>query len=213
MYSIYDMDSMLNEPYPFEAQYHQAQQVQADPVLEKTPPPVVYNEVEPMPRKEGLGGVLSEIRLGALWHDQGPFSHQKEGGVDTNLEVLFVSPDILNMIGSPRPHIGGSINSAGDTSQAYLGLTWEWEFLESHVGAWFAGFSLGGSYHDGHLDDDDPNYKQLGCHTLFRESITGGYRFNGHHGVMLHFDHISNAKLCSTNEGLESLGVRYGYKF
>ncbi len=81
------------------------------------------------------------------------------------------------------------------------------------MGTWFAGFSWGGAYHDGHLDDDKEGKKQLGCHLLFRESITGGYRFWDRHSVMLHFDHISNAKLCSTNEGLESLGVRYGYKF
>ena len=30
---------------------------------------------------------------------------------------------------------------------------------------------------------------------------------------MFHFDHISNAKLCSTNEGLETFGIRYGYRF
>jgi hypothetical protein len=27
------------------------------------------------------------------------------------------------------------------------------------------------------------------------------------------FDHISNAELASPNEGLDTLGVRYGYRF
>ena len=48
---------------------------------------------------------------------------------------------------------------------------------------------------------------------LFRESLDLGYRVLGPHSIMFHFDHISNAKLCSTNEGLETFGIRYGYRF
>ena len=48
---------------------------------------------------------------------------------------------------------------------------------------------------------------------LFRGSIDLGYRFNRRHGVSAFLDHISTAKLCDENEGLEAVGVRYGYKF
>lgn len=154
-------------------------------------------------------GIVSEIRGGILWHDQGPFSRNEEDGLDVNLEVLFASPGILRFLWSPRPHVGANINTSGDTSQLYFGLSWEWEFW----GGWFAGFSLGGAVHDGKLETTQVDRKELGCRLLFRESIEGGYRFNGKHSVSVYLDHISNANICDKNEGLENVGVRYGYRF
>lgn len=156
------------------------------------------------------GSLFSEVRVGALAHDQGPFSSNKEGGFDSNIELLFTSPELLDVIWSPRPHIGASVNSSGDTSQAYLGLTWDWDFFER---AMFVNFSLGGAVHNGETTTDQLDKKELGCRVLFRESLDIGYRFNAVHSLMFHFDHISNAKLCSTNEGLETIGIRYGYSF
>src|SRR5207253_650138 len=78
-------------------------------------------------------GIFSEVRLGVLAHDVG-FLGGREPGADINAEVLFVSPfpddwgstwpQWLRWIARPRPHIGGDVNTAGATSQAYLGLTW-----------------------------------------------------------------------------------------
>ena len=127
---------------------------------------------------------------------------------------------------SPRPHLGVSYNSSGDTSQAYGGLTWDWSFWNG----WFADFSLGGMVHDGHLvgDKDGKLRKSLGCRILFRESVNFGYRFKKRHAIMAHLNHSSNASLCEKNtpdgtafgrhdvilnEGLESLGILYGYIF
>ena len=154
-------------------------------------------------------GFFSEIRIGALAHDQGIFSSNKENGYDANLELLFVSPDILDLIWSPRPHIGVTYNAYGDTSQAYLGLTWEWDFWEDY----FAGFSLGASVHNGKKTSISLDKKELGCRVLFRESLTAGYRLTKNHSIMAFVDHISNGKLCSRNEGLETVGIRYGYRF
>lgn len=150
-----------------------------------------------------------EIRLGALVHDEGPFSRNEEDGFDINLEVLFPSPELLSVIWSPRPHLGVTVNSNRNTSQAYFGLTWEWDFWKS----WFAGFSFGGSVHDGETETNKLGRKELGCRLLFRESVELGYRLNRNHGVSLFLDHISNAKLCTKNEGLENFGLRYGYRF
>jgi lipid A 3-O-deacylase len=157
----------------------------------------------------GVSDIFSEIRLGGLVHDQGPFSRNEEDGFDANIEVLFVSPKFLEIVWSPRPHIGGNINSEGDTSQAYIGLTWEWSFW----GGWFAGFSLGGAIHDGKLTTLRIDRKELGCRILFRESVEGGYRFGGRHSISGFLDHISNANICDNNEGLENYGIRYGYRF
>lgn len=160
-------------------------------------------------------GAISEIRVGILNHDEGPFSRNKEeDNPDFNAEFLFVSPDFLDVIWSPRPHIGASINSGDDTSQVYAGLSWEW-FL---WGDFFAGFSLGGAVHDGEttIAATDPNKgkkKELGCSVLFRESVEIGWMITENHGVSFILDHISNARLCDENEGLENMGLRYGYRF
>ena len=176
------------------------------------PPPVRFprqSAANPGPTKsDGLWG-MSEIRIGALAHDIGPFSSNEEGGLDGNIELLFVSPGFLDIIWAPRPHVGLSVNSEGDTSQVYAGLSWEWSFW----GHWFAGFSLGGSVHDGKFQTNRIDRKELGCRLLFRESIEIGYRFGGKHGISGFLDHISNANICDKNEGLETTGIRYGYKF
>jgi lipid A 3-O-deacylase len=233
--ALYNMEHMLRQPHPFSRPYvppPEPRQPRRQPLPATTPlppaprtapvarplpaAPVATPARRPSPLQEADSGwtgefedFFSEVRLGALWHDQGPFSSNKEDGVDINLEVLFTSPDVLDVIWSPRPHIGISYNTAGDTSQIYLGLTYEWDFWEDY----FAGFSIAGAVHDGKIRTEELDRKELGCRFLFRESITFGYRFDRHHAVMAHMDHISNAKLCSTNEGLESLGVRYGYRF
>ena len=152
---------------------------------------------------------LSEVRGGILAHDRGPFTDNEEGGADINLEVLFRSPDALGSIGSPRPHVGFSVNTSGDTDQFYGGLTWEWEFWRSL----FAGFSLGGAIHDGKTETSRTDRKELGCRVLFRGSLELGYRLTRRHGVSLFYDQISNLDICDNNEGLETAGVRYGYRF
>jgi len=162
-------------------------------------------------RRSGGGGIFNEIKLGALAHDLGPFSSQKEEGVDGHVELRFNSPEFLKYIWSPYPHIGADISSVGDTSSIWIGLAWEWDFWKKY----FAGFSLGGALHNGvtKQGEGQEDEKELGCSPLFRLGINFGYRFNERHSVDLLLDHISNAKICDTNEGLENFGIRYGYRF
>ena len=77
-------------------------------------------------RGKPLGGILSEISIGALLHDEGPFSNTKEDGYDAHIELRFASPSFLDIIWSPEPHIGANSNSEGDTSQVFFGLSYEW---------------------------------------------------------------------------------------
>ena len=229
--SLYDRDRFLSESYPLAPQAAPAPPPRpaAPPRSKPAPKPKPVAEkrkrrplpelaAEPAPRRapppdegRGAGGFLSEIRVGLLAHDQGPFSSNKEDGLDVNLEFLFVSPDLLDAIWSPRPHIGFTGNTAGDTSQAYLGLTWEWGFWRRA----FAEFSFGGAVHDGELTTNmvGRTKKELGCRILFRQSVAIGYKFAGPHSVMAHLDHMSNAGICDENEGLENVGIRYGYRF
>lgn len=155
-----------------------------------------------------LAGV-DEFRLGLSAHDVSVLGHGKEDGVDGVAEVLFRSPDYLQPIWAPRLHVGIGVNSVGDTSQLYAGLTWNFEPVERL----FVEFSVGGAVHDGKLVGDPLERKQLGSRALFCKSLALGWRFNKNHSLMVVFDHESNARLADHNEGLNNFGVRWGYRF
>jgi len=218
---VYNMDGMLYSTHPFQSAPAAARASALKPAAAKVlqswqrkraqqsvaERPNINVAAEDSPQKSS--GLISEIRIGGLVHDEGPFSHNKESGYDGNLEILFTSPNFLSAVWSPRPHIGMSINSDSNTNQGYLGLTWEWDFLKYG----FFDFSLGGAYHDGEHQTDDRTKKSLGCSFLFRESLDLGIKIADIHSLSVHLAHISNAKLCSTNEGMESFGIRYGIRF
>jgi lipid A 3-O-deacylase len=163
--------------------------------------------------------LVDEVKIGVLAHDIGFLTHHVEGGADLNLEMLFVSPDVLGIIGSPRPHIGADINTAGNTSDGYLGLTWGWTLLPSLFGggAVFANGSLGGAVQDGFTGTKTsvapPGRKLLGSQVLFRESAELGYQITPVVNVSAILDHISNANLAPRNAGITSAGARLGFKF
>jgi len=166
---------------------------------------------------DGGWGWLSEVRGGLLAHSVAISTDTpKEGGVDGNLEVLFVSPDFMDIVWSPRPHIGASFNaSSDDTDQIYTGLTWEW----MPWGPLFIDFSLGFSVHNGRLhaepgDTDTDERREFGCRWLFRESIELGFIFWDRHSLSGMWDHISHGGVRDDeNEEMDNVGVRYGYRF
>ena len=162
---------------------------------------------------------VDEVKIGALSHDVGFLGHHVEGGADVNLEVLFTSPDFLAVIGSPRPHIGGDINTDGNTSDGYFGLTWGIMLIQNLFGAGdgiFANGSLGGAVHDASPLTgavQPPGHKLLGSRILFRESAEIGYQINPQISVSAILDHISNANLAPRNAGITNAGARVGFKF
>jgi lipid A 3-O-deacylase len=160
-------------------------------------------------QSESDSGWVSEVRVGGLRHDAGIFSLSKEKSWDVNAEALFRSPEWLDTLWSPRPHLGVSINAEGLTSQVYTGLTWDHDVTQ----ALFVEFSLGGSANDGHLNVPAPSRKALGSHLEFHESLSLGYRLTAQSSISIMLDHISNAGLARYNEGMETIGPRYGYKF
>jgi lipid A 3-O-deacylase len=160
--------------------------------------------------------VVDEVKLGALAHDLGFLGHHLEKGIDVNLEMLFTPPDILSVIGSPRPHIGADINTSGNTSDGYFGLTWGIMLIQSLFGASdgvFINGSLGGAVHDGYINSGPADRKLLGSRVLFRESAELGYQLDPAISVSAILDHISNANLGRHNMGLTSAGARLGFKF
>lgn len=151
-----------------------------------------------------------EFRGGVLAHDvPGLWSgFRLESGIDINAELLFGSGfPILG--GIVRPAIGATVNTAGDTSKAYIDARWE---IEGPSGI-FLGLGLGAAVHDGLLDPTDPDRKALGSRVLFHIPIEIGWRFNERNSISVYFEHISNGFLADSNEGLDSIGLRYGYRF
>jgi hypothetical protein len=152
---------------------------------------------------------LHEVKIGVLHHDTPMWSgFKRESGIDVNLEAIF-SPQIGVLGGVIRPAFGGSVNTAGDTSKLYTGLRWQYE----HVNGLFFGVGLGGAVHNGKLHLQHNDRKALGSRVLFHIPIEAGYRFDGKSALSIYFDHVSNAYLADENEGMDTLGMRYGYRF
>jgi hypothetical protein len=152
-----------------------------------------------------------EIRGGVLAHDvDNLWSHtRKEGGVDINAEAIFGRPRFPFLSGLVRANLGGSIHSRGETSKLYAGLLWE------HQSRWglLLDLGFGLAVHTGELESDNVHRKWLGSRVLFRVAVEAGYALSETHRISILFDHISNANLKMPNEGMDTLGVRYGYRF
>lgn len=154
-------------------------------------------------------GIVDELRFGILAHDLE--SNDDENGVDLNAELLLhpLGPrtgDPLDILLSPRPHLGAQINTDGDTSLGYFGLTWD---------AWlsdmfFVEASFGGAVHDGPTDDSSSSF---GCTVNFRESAAIGAALSPGWRLLATVSHMSNAGLCGENQGLTSAGVQLGYRW
>ena len=186
-------------------------------LLSAAAPPSVGAEMPPdtsavpQTRPSGKGDRVFEIRAGILLHDRALFHDRKERGEDLNFEALLPPPawKVFKAIWSPRPHVGVNVNDHGDTSQVYGGFTWEWRPFRNA----FVDGSLGLSLHDGDLSPGRRGLEGLGLRVLFRESLDVGYRFGGRHGFSLHVEHVSNAGLAPENQGISSMGARYGYRY
>ena len=113
----------------------------------------LLDEVEVLEREVGRQGapegkikMFVPIVLASLCADQiADFCEQHPGihidmnstaagqnlGIDTRFDLIVYigqPPDssFIQMIGNPYPHVGVKLNSKGNTSQAYAGLTWRW---------------------------------------------------------------------------------------
>lgn len=151
-----------------------------------------------------------EVRGGVLAHDVPDLwsGFRLERGVDINAEVLF-GPGLPFLYGSLRPAIGGSVNTSGYTSKGYIDARWE---IEAPSGIFF-GIGLGAAVHNGELDASEPDRKALGSRVLFHFPFELGLRLDQHQSVSIYFEHTSNAWLADHNEGMDNIGVRYGYRF
>jgi lipid A 3-O-deacylase len=159
---------------------------------------------------QGASPFFYEAKFGVLAHDVPNLwsGFRLERGVDINAEVIL-APALPLLGGAIRPAIGGSVNTEGYTSKGYIDARWQ---LETASGVYF-GLGLGAAVHDGHLGPDALDRKALGSRILFHIPIEIGYRFDQHNSLSVYFEHMSNGYTRAYNEALDSLGVRYGYRF
>lgn len=153
---------------------------------------------------------VGELRLGLF--DQGIDGPRSESGSTVNAEVLLrpigtaTGTPVLDVLLTPRPVLGATINTQGDTSLAYAGLAWTLPLLSERL---FIEASFAGAVHDGPLDE--AGVASYGCAWAFRESVSLGVVVAEGWRLMGTVEHMSNADLCSRNRGLTNAGVRLGY--
>jgi lipid A 3-O-deacylase len=154
---------------------------------------------------------LDEARIGIADHDVGVFGTDKESGPTIALSMRFkpLRGDMWDILLNPRPFIGANINTTSDTSAINAGINWDWHFLPRT----FASFSFGGTLHDGEDATTKLDRKELGSYALFYLAVELGYRIDTYNSLALRIDHMSNAKLADNNEGLDTVGIMYGYHF
>lgn len=156
-------------------------------------------------------GPVREFHVGLAAHDvDGLWSGEsKEKGPDLCMEVIFNRSLFHLLSATAYPNVGVSLNTRGDTSKIYGGFMLQWE----PVSAFSFSVGLGLALHNGERDTDSADRKSLGSRVLFRIPIEFGYAITPRHRIILAFDHVSNAYLASPNEGMDSLGLVYGYRF
>jgi hypothetical protein len=156
-------------------------------------------------------GFVRELRWGVAAHDVGGLwsGESCEEGPDILTGLIFNWPLFHLLSGTAYPELGFSINTRGHTSKIHGGLLLQWE----PVGPVFFSTGIGLALHNGELETHRPDRKSLGSRLLFRVPIEIGIVIDRHHRLMIVFDHVSNADLAEPNEGMDTLGVMYGFHF
>lgn len=169
--------------------------------------------------------IVEEVRLGVLQHNicvTNCDNADKEDGPDVEAELVFASPDLLDLIWSPHPFIVASVNTAGNTSYAGVGLAWQWEFAEG----WTLEPGVAYVVHDGELEHPypsgdprnipfDESNVYLGSRDLFRTSLALSRNFGENWGAQILFEHLSHGQILGEgrNQGMDNIGVRLFWEF
>lgn len=166
-----------------------------------------------VPAAASADDLLYALKLGILAHDVPDLwsgSQLETSAPDLNFEAQF-KPALAMPWGSIRPVIGGTINTDGGTSHGYIDARWQ---ADGAYGL-FYGLGLGAAIHDGEIGGlgADPDKKWLGSRVLLHFPFEIGLHLDANHDVSLYFEHTSNAYTKIYNEGLDRIGIRYGYRF
>lgn len=169
-------------------------------------------------------GLIDEVKVGVLAHNiqvTDGKNANKEDGPNVELQLNFKSPKFLDVIWSPRPYAAVTVNTAGETSFASLGLEWRWRFAEG----WSFDPGVGYSVHDSRPNNPYPDgtpqstlysqdHVELGSKDLFRTSFGLTKEFGDAWSGTLHYSHYSHGQMLGNgrNQGMDMLGLRVNYK-
>jgi hypothetical protein len=129
-----------------------------------------------------------------------------------SVEAIFggVDLDVLDLIGEFRPVVGGTFSLTGEDSWLWAGVNWHTPVIDP---VWFE-FTLGGTVHDGYLDNAPPGRDAYGCRALIYASGAVGVDLTESLTASINLEHGSHGKMCgSVNPGFNSVGFKLGYKF
>lgn len=176
----------------------------------------------------GPADAAEELRVAVVHHnmrtDHGEWADPKEDGPNVEVELVYKSPDLLELLGSPRPYTMVSANTQGNTSFAAAGLYWRWEFADG----WALEPGFGYAIHDGERDiplafpDNSPeatafeaSHQLLGSRDLFRTSIGLERELGRSFAIQLYYEHLSHGQILDKgrNQGLDEAGLRFIYRF
>jgi lipid A 3-O-deacylase len=160
---------------------------------------------------------IYELKLGVLGHDESfLISHsrrEKRLGVDFNADVTLTPSLAVPWIGGAiRPAFGGTLSAIG-TNLGYIDARYQIDGPFRTPSNLFFMIGLGGAIHNGNLESQAEDRKAFGSRVLFHIPAEIGWRFDPHNSIGFYFEHVSNAGLAKPNEGMDNLGVRYGYRF
>lgn len=168
---------------------------------------------------------IDEVHVGVVAHNiciTNCKNADKEDGPNATFQVSFDSPEFLNWAFSPQPYVMASVNVAGETSYAAVGLEWRWQFADH----WALEPGLGYAVHNGETNNPFANgtpeaaafaeeHVLLGSRDLFRTSLGLTYDPEGPWEVGFMYEHLSHGQILGNgrNQGLDEFGVRFGYQF
>lgn len=153
-----------------------------------------------------------EAFVGVYAHEvDTPFTFAvREGGADVAAGYRFERIKALRVIGSPAPYVIASVNTAGDTSFAGVGLGWT-----VGKGPVYVRPGVGLVLHDGPKRRVFGGRRtDLGSRVLFEPELAIGYRLNDRISLEASWMHISQGRLFNSrqNPGIDMVGARVNLK-
>ncbi len=174
----------------------------------------------PLLASPARSAILDQVWLGGFAHSINYLGDAKESGTaDAQLEIDSTPPALLRPIGSPRVNATLSLNTAGLTDFASLGLTWRRKLVGRLEGSLDAGLGFGDGVTNpppGPLGDYDRTHRLLlGSKLLFRAAAGVDWRIDSRWSIGAEFVHLSNGHIFNRdhNEGINDAGLRLGYRF
>jgi lipid A 3-O-deacylase len=171
----------------------------------RVPAAVALLSILPVP------AAAQEVFVGAFAHDVAtPITRSgQENGIDLHLGWRGARLGGLRAIGAPSPHLFASVNTAGDTNFAGLGISWK---IGDRV---YLRPGIGMAVHDGpNAREVTPDRIDFGSRLVFVPEIAAGTRLNDRWSIEASWVHFSHAQIFGRNNpGSDTFGVRLNYRF